>query len=434
MPNLIDALSPTLGEEILIKTEPEVLDFTNPETKAKLLIITKSFQVAVDIPKNQIELSVILGSLLGYFNKSRVIIAWNIKSFQSYILYYSKKNFPIERPLFDLKVLESYLGCRKPCPTSLKEARERLGVIVKNPFWNHIKKVYGGIHIPLITEVVPQIETLGLVNTNLKSILHPCYEVEGQINGRMKCSKDFTKCYNPHSLSDDEKNYLTTPDYDHKSFVYLDFKHMEVSVLQWLSKDKVLGTILQTGRDLYESIWEKITGIKCNEELRSKCKSFFLPLIFGEGVKSLSESIKISENTSLKLFKKTNDTFAMAFDFVRNQKLDSSGFCVDQLGRLRKFEDDYQPRLRNFAIQSPASTVCLHKLVRLHQEIKDLGKICFHLHDGYCIMAYKGQEDKLCKIAKETLESSEELYPGLILKAAVYQGKKLNDLKLVGGI
>jgi hypothetical protein len=49
-------------------------------------------------------------------------------------------------------------------------------------------------------------------------------------------------------------------------------------------------------------------------------------------------------------------------------------------------------------------------------------------------MAYNGQEDKLCKLAKETLESSEELYPGLILKVSVYQGRKLSELKLIGGV
>ena len=250
----------------------------------------------------------------------------------------------------------------------------------------------------------------------------------------MKCSEDFKKSYNPHSMSDEEKACLTTPDYDNKTFLYLDFKHMEVSVLQWLSKDKILGTILQTGRDLYELIWETVTGIDCNEELRSKCKSFFLPLIFGEGVKTLSESIGISEGTAWKLFKKTNDKFEMAFDWVKDQKLDSNGLCIDRLGRIRKFEDDYAPRIRNFVIQSPAATVCLHKLVKLHNAIPGLGKICFHLHDGYCIMAYKGQEEKLYKKAKEVLEAPEELYPGLILKVSAYQGTKLNELKLIGGV
>jgi hypothetical protein len=431
MSDLINALAPTLGQEVLIKTEPEILDFTNPETKVKFLIITKGLQINIDIPKNRSQLPILLGQLLGYLNKSKFIIAWNIKNFISYALYHTKKPFSITKPLFDLKVLENYLGERQVCPSTFTDAKNRLGFIVKNSSWQHLKNIYSGIHIPLITEVVPELEVFGLVNTNLKSILHPFYEIEGQINGRMKCSKDFIRSYNPHTLSDEEKSCLTTPDYDNKVFIYLDFKHMEVSVLQWLSQDSVLGSILATGRDLYESIWERVTGIKCNEDLRKICKGFFLPLIFGQGTESLSKNIGISESTAIKLFKKTNESFKTAFEFVKNQQLDS-GICADQFWRLRKFEDDYRPKIRNFKIQSPASTICLHKLVRLHKEILNFGKICFHVHDGYCIMAYNGQEDKLCKLAKETLESSEELYPGLILKVSVYQGRKLSELKLIG--
>ena len=429
MPSLIAALAPALGEDVYIRTEPDVLDFTDPATAVRLIIATKGFQVTVEMPKKPHELPTLLGELMGFFSKSRVIMAWNIKNFMSYVLYYSKKNFSFSRPLFDLKVMEYYQGQRKEAPKTFQEAKDRLGALVKNPFWGQLKKIYENIHIPLIVEVVPKIETLGLVDTSQKIILHPCYEIEGQINGRMLCSEDFKRCFNPHSLSDDKKSHLMTPDYDDKVFVYLDFKHMEVSVLQWLSKDKILGNILQTGRDLYELTWEAITGIDCNVELRDKCKKFFLPLIFGEGASTLAKSIGISEGTAWKLFKKTNDKFEQAFDFVKNAKVDSNGICMDQLGRMRKFEDNHQPKLRNFVVQSPASTICMHKLVRLSNEIKDLGKICFSVHDGYCIMAKKGYEDKLCKVAKETLESEEELYPGLILRAWVYKGKELNKME-----
>ena len=428
MPNLLTVLASAYGQEIFIYTEPEILDFTNLGLSVRMIILTKDENIiTVDVPRN----FEILGNLLGFLSKSRVVMAWNLKNFISYATAFSKKPFPITRPFFDLKVIESYLGVRKARPKTFKEAKARLGAIIKNPLWEHGKKVYSSVHIPLITEVVPRIETCGLVNTNLKTILYPCYEIEGQINGRMKCTEDFKRCFNPHSMSDEFKETLTSPDYDDKTFVYLDFRHMEVSVLQWLSKDKILGSILETGQDLYELIWETVTGIDCNPELREISKRFFLPLVFGEYPQTLSKSIGISEATAWKLFKKTTDKFETAFDFVKSQKIDSNGMGMDRLGRLRKFEDDYQPKLRNFAIQSPASTICLHKLVKLFDAIKDLGRICFHLHDGYCIIAKKGYEDKLCKVAKETLESSEELYPGLILRVSVWKGNKLNKLEKV---
>ena len=102
MPSLIAALAPALGEDVYIRTEPDVLDFTDPATAVRLIIATKGFQVTVEMPKKPHELPTLLGELMGFFSKSRVIMAWNIKNFMSYVLYYSKKNISFSRPLVDL--------------------------------------------------------------------------------------------------------------------------------------------------------------------------------------------------------------------------------------------------------------------------------------------------------------------------------------------
>jgi hypothetical protein len=103
---------------------------------------------------------------------------------------------------------------------------------------------------------------------------------------------------------------------------------------------------------------------------------------------------------------------------------------IDYFGRHRYFtEDYYKNQLRNFHIQAPASIVCLHKLVNLYKNISGIGRISFHVHDGYVIIPKNGEENRVLKICKDTLEAEDPLYPGLTLRVKSLRGTNLNKLK-----
>lgn len=392
MSDFANALENLIGQPFFITTEPEILDFTNPKSPAKLVILSKGQRLDITLSHKPADLIKITSQVQFYLSKARLIISWNIKNLFSYVLNITGKELVVPVPIIDLKPLEAFLGIVELCPTLYTQAYSRLETITAHSSWPQLKIIYKSIHTPLILSLLPKIENLGLVNNVEKTRLHPYYELEGQANGRMKCTQAYQRCFNPHTLAEADKEVLTTPDFDDKEFVYFDFKNMEVAVLQWLAKDKILGHILLSGKDVYEAIWETVTGLECSPSRRKICKAFFLPVIFGMGVNTLSKQTGVAEDTAKKIVDRIYKVFAGAMGWIGGKDIDGNKVAVDYYGRCRKFDTEYyRPQLRNFYIQAPASIICLHKLVKLNNAMGHLGRINFHLHDGYCIIAKKGE-------------------------------------------
>jgi DNA polymerase I-like protein with 3'-5' exonuclease and polymerase domains len=304
--------------------------------------------------------------------------------------------------------------------------------VATQPTWKELKEIYKKVYLPLITEVVPSLESNFLTHRGERILLSSFYDIAAQTNGRMKCHKALSRCYNPHSITDDDKNNLAPTRYETK-FLNLDFKHMEVSVLGWLTNDPVLGEILASGNDLYTSIWKKLTTIDADAVQRQKCKDVFLPVVFGLGVEGVAEKLKVSEATAGKLVDRIYLIFSVAMDWIkrRQNSLDENNYSYDFFGKRRRFEDRLY-RVRNFQVQSPAALVCLHKLVRLHEALAtDDGKLAYHVHDGYMVLADKASWIKTTQLAKQVLESAEDMYPGLKLKVSCSIGDTMAAMKSI---
>ena len=430
MSELAETLESLVGQTLFVATSPEVLDFTDPKAPATLVIMAPNKRMDIPLSHKPAELINIIGELKYYLSQAKILIAWNAKNLFSFILAITGKELSISASIVDLKLLEAFLGHSEPCPGSFNQAKERLSRVVGNSCWEQAKTLYKTIYTPLIREILPRIETLGLAHTDQKVVLHPYYEIEGQKNGRMNCTNAFRRSFNPHHL-ESEKQFLTTPDFDNKDFLYFDFKNMEVSVLQWLSKDTVLGNILNRGRDVYESIWEAITGLECSPSRRKVCKGFFLPVAFGMGAATLAKRNEVSEETAKTIISRIYKKFPVAMGWLSNKDVKDNR-AIDYYGRNRLFEEEYyRTQLRNFHIQAPASIVCLHKLVKLYKIIQGIARISFHVHDGYYIIPNVGQEINVLNLCKEMLEAEDELYPGLRLRVKAYRGRNLDQLKVV---
>jgi len=432
-PALADAIQKLEGKDLFLYPEPEVLDHTNPARPAKLVLLAQGIRVEVPFPAEQKKLNEFLGLLLEAFSlPTRLVIGWEIKNFLSYVFCRTGKKFALEGTLLDLKVLESFMGISNECPKTFHDAKTRLAFVATQPTWKELKEIYKKVYLPLIVEVVPAMEARYMTHQRDRILISSYYEVVGQINGRMKCHKALAHCFNPHSITEDDKNNLVSTRYDNR-FLYLDFKHMEASVLHWLTNDPVLGGILASGKDLYASIWKKITTLDADAAQRQKCKDVFLPVVFGLGVSSLAEKLKVSEATASKLVDRTYQIFSVAMDWIkrRQNSLDENNYSYDYFGKRRRFEDQLY-RIRNFQVQSPAALICLHKLVRLHEALaRDEGKLAYHVHDGYMLFTDKSSWMKTAELAKQVLESEEDLYPGLRLKVACSTGDRMGSMKSI---
>lgn len=423
-------LEEIVNQDVFIMTDPDILDFTSKKITGRLILCSKTLRIGITIPTEQKDLLEFKAVLQDYLGRASMVVGWNFKNFLSYILARTGKPFQLSVNYYDLRILESYLGIENPpIPEGFSEALFRLKKVVKNKSWDKLKNVYKSVYIPLITEVIPKIETLGLIHRGLKTDVHPYYEIDGQRNGRMTCTNCFQHSFNPHTLNDDDKANLRPRSFEEQVFLSFDYKHMEVSVLQWLSGDPLLTKLANTGEDMLAGIYEVITGQKAKEGSRDRVKSFFLPVVFGSGVAAVMNRMQVSEKTATTLVDLSYKKFEVAMDWVKSHEVDAEGFCTDYFGRRRKFERDDFYKTRNFVIQSPASLICLHKLVQLNRAVEGLARIVLHIHDGYVLVVNKTDVSKVIRIATETLEASDPLYPDLRLRVSVKQGTRLDQLQ-----
>ena len=406
------------GKNMYVWCEPEILDFAAKKNYT-LHVSTDTHLISLPFSDENTK------EFFSFFNDlsqhNPIVFGWNYKNLNSYFLGKVGKRLEFSK-VYDLKIIESFHGENKDKPQNFEEAKRRLAA---TPNFSKYKKLWQEIYWPLIDEVVPAIENTPLTDVDKRKMVYPYYEIEGQINGRMKCNGALTAGYNPHSLTVQVKNALKPTGYE-DNFVYFDYKSMEVLVLQWLSNDWGLKEIINSDQDMYVGIWEKITGIACDESKRKICKDLFLPVVFGQGYKTTAQNFNFSENTAKRLIDNIYSSFPNALEYVHKKTV--KGQALDYFGRIRKFEDENSFKIRNFLIQSPAAVICLHKLVKLYNKIKNISKICYHLHDGFCILVNNQNLKQVIALGQQSLTEDSDLYPGLRLKVAVKTSKKLIDI------
>lgn len=399
-----------------LKLTPETPDFTaNKDFTLSLFLPQRRMDIVIS-PDNILDACAAIQQFV--FQKDKLVLCWNIKELFTYSKFYTKTLIPCESTLIDLKLIESFLGIEKKEPESYMAALDRAKAANKTPSW---KKLYNKLFLPLTKEVVPSIETIPLLNEETKKLVYSHYQIDGQANGRSLCSAIYQSSYNPHNMGDSVKSILRPSGYGNV-FLYFDFSQMEVSVLQWLSADPVLKTMLESGKDFYKMLHLLLFSESCkSKEDRAKCKEIFLPVVYGQSANSLANKFDITIVEAENIIKKLRKVFSVAFTWLEN------AVGEDYFGRKRNFEDAPY-KARNFCVQSPASVFCLEKLVELWIALREKANVVFHIHDGYGIICKKDEYKDISAIAREILESYSGLMPGLSIKVVGNIGIKLNRL------
>ena len=416
------------NRSVYLRTEPEIPDFTRIESFKILLFGTRS-QVELTVDRDNIATVISLFDST-IFNSESVdrLYIWNIKSLASYFRFFWNQNLRPASSIIDLKVIENFLNIRKTRPENLIEAVNRAKVAIKQKGW---QSLYKSIHLPLSLRILPSIESIPLLDSKSKKTVHPYYEIEGQNNGRMNCVKKFAKSYLPHNMGPDVRNVLK-PRGESYHFIYADFKHCEINVLQWLSKDPRLAEIIISGADLHQKIYEIITGDQCNTDVkRKKSKMIFLPVMYGCGPKTLATNVGVSEAVGKELINRIKISFPISWGWLQKQQeaAKTSGI-LDYFGRPRSFAANESYQARNFVVQGVAATFCQEKLIELHTQLQDkAADIVFSVHDGFGIIAPLALVKETSEIIKQVTESESKLCPGLKMNIDIKSGPKLDQLE-----
>jgi hypothetical protein len=279
-------------------------------------------------------------------------------------------------------------------------------------------------------------ETCNLViDANTGKYAYSSYDIEGQTFGRLQSHKTFDKCVLPHNMGEEQKNALRLRS-EKDFFIHLDFKHMEVSMLQWLSGDVALKQLVDGQGDVYKGIYQIVAGSPCDsDDKRELIKNIFLPVMFGMKPSGMVESLSkkgfnISIQTASTMFGLVRDKFKQAWDFLNDAQnsVKNTPIIKDRFGRPRDFSENSLAS-RGFLVQSPSAVVCLEKLIDLHFGIQGSGNLLYSIHDGYVLVANQEKLNTVLSTGIKTLQEPSKLCPGLRLKVSCSLGVRLSHMK-----
>ena len=251
------------------------------------------------------------------------------------------------------------------------------------------------------------------------------YEIEGQENGRLSSSCRYKDCFLPFNLKKENKEELKLKN-DDDVFLSFDYKNMEVSVLEFLSKDSNLRAVLQEGKDFYESLYKNIYNKDCSPEKRKKVKKIFLPYVYGASPKALAESCNVSLAQIEEFIKNTRKIFPHTFDWLDSYSNNSNdNLYSNMFGKRRIINEKY--KARNFIVQSTASIFCLDKLVDLSNYLNH-SNIVFYVHDSYVVSCNRKDLNSNIEVVKNILLNGGNLFENILTNVSCEIGENLNSL------
>ena len=406
-----------------------VLDFTNREASkvASIGIISAKASNTITLGDEWLTRFFVKAANETIMAADRRLLVWDWKTIASFILGKYGVSLKPLCSLIDLKLLESHSDAHLAMPANINEFMSRLRAVSESLVWKDRQNVYRLVHLPLAMEVIPEMETIGILGDTK---LHAFYDIVGQENGRMLSHKAFSRGYVPHVLTPELKAQLKP--IDNHFFVYLDYRSMEVQMLAWLSKDEELARACSSD-DIYASAYEMVTKTPCDSDAkRTLCKRFLLPIFYGMGAAGLEKSLGIPIEACDSIVSRVHGIFHVASSWMKSaqESAEVNGRYTDMLGKTRSFADKHY-KARNFAVQSPSAIFCMHGLVRLHGALKDIAKIAYNVHDGFMLYVTKDNMKKAILAAQDALLSQSELFPGLTIDVSCSVGKTIADMKQI---
>ena len=265
--------------------------------------------------------------------------------------------------------------------------------------------------------------------------VYSSYNFGNVVTGRLSCStysvgKD-RKGISFHTLPRPDENdpinlrSMMTADED-KVFVAADFSQAELRVLAQCCKDKNLIEAFNSGQDLHSFTASLVFGKDAKDvtkQERQIAKSVSFLIVYGGGPNKLAEQIGKSVGYCKNIFKAYQDSFPKVFNWINfvHKFVRENGYAVSIFGRRRHLPNVKSPNKKyqyralrqgmNFVIQSSASDLMLHSILRLQKYLKATGldaQILATVHDSVEVQCSRKDLKKVVELMRYVLESTED--------------------------
>tara|TARA_R110000851_G_scaffold125554_1_gene256519 strand:- start:16 stop:1530 length:1515 start_codon:yes stop_codon:yes gene_type:complete len=265
--------------------------------------------------------------------------------------------------------------------------------------------------------------------------VYSSYNFGNVVTGRLSCSTYSVgkerKGISFHTLPRPDENdpinlrSMMTADED-KVFVAADFSQAELRVLAQCCKDKNLIEAFNSGQDLHRFTASLVFGKDPNDvtkQERQIAKSVSFLIVYGGGPNKLAEQIGKSVGYCKNIFKAYQDSFPKVFNWINfvHKFVKENGYAVSIFGRRRHLPNVKSPNKKyqyralrqgmNFVIQSSASDLMLHSILRLQKYLKATGldaQILATVHDSVEVQCSKKDLQKVVELMRYVLESTDD--------------------------
>lgn len=321
-----------------------------------------------------------------------------------------------------------------------------------------------GTSVEVLTEIESQHEIVShllryrkiskLISTYLDGMLNYVHE-DGKIH-----TKFMQKTTSTGRLSSREPNLQNLPirddegkvlrkmfssSFENGTMISADYNQIELRLIANFSGDENMIADYLSGKDIHTATASKIFGVSIEDvtkNMRRVAKSVNFGIIYGIGAYGLSQNIKSSVKEAGQFINKYLEVYPQVKEYGDKcvEEAKEKGYSTTMMGRIRHLDDIHSanPVMRKFAervaknmpLQGSASDIIKIAMIKVHQRIKNENlnsKLILQIHDELVVDCYPGEQEKVCKILKEEMESVVDLKVPLVVE--VEQGKTLYDAK-----
>ena len=291
--------------------------------------------------------------------------------------------------------------------------------------------------------------------------VYSSYNFGNVVTGRLSCSTYTVgkerKGISFHTLPRPDENdavnlrSMMTAD-DDKVFVAADFSQAELRVLAQCCRDKNLIEAFNSGQDLHRFTASLVFGkdpADVTKQERQIAKSVSFLIVYGGGPNKLAEQIGKDIGYCKNIFRAYQDSFPKVFEWISfvHKFVKANGYAVSIFGRRRHLPNVTSPNRKyqyralrqgmNFVIQSSASDLMLHSILRLNKYLAATGidaQILATVHDSVEVQCSRKDLPKTVELMKYVLQSTDE-FKGLYgldfvvpFEVDVEAGKSFGDM------
>ncbi|XP_044743905.1 DNA polymerase theta-like [Chrysoperla carnea] len=209
-----------------------------------------------------------------------------------------------------------------------------------------------------------------------------------------------------------------------------DYCQLELRLLAYFSKDKRLCAIMHSDDDVFQLIaakWNRIPIDEVDDVTRNRAKQLCYGIIYGMGVKTLSDQLEIDENQATEMIESFKNTYPKIRDFIEAtiENCRKVGYVETLYGRRRYLEhinksnslkSQAERQAVNTTIQGSAADIAKTAMVRIHKtlqeqydETENVANLVLHMHDELIYEAKITELNSVMVIIKHCMESAVHL-------------------------